>query len=165
MTGILIIAIAICWAVGLLEFTYPSVVPNEPLLHPQKVRNLDGTNMVLESGEIIALSPRYSSDRSAQEVAMDISNHVSRGGFEVDVEPKNDRRVEIYVRWPRKFRDSAPPFTIPIIPQRVGRLYRKSVAFGMHSGTNSHDVAANSSQPVRSGTNRESAAASSRRSP
>ena len=164
IVGILVVGLAICWAAGLVEFTYPNAVPNEPLLRPQKVRSLDGTNMVLESGEIIALSPRYSSERSGEEVSLDISNQVSRGGFEVDVAPKSGGRVEVFVRWPKKFRDSAPPFTIPIVPETVGRKYRKSVAFGTYLGANSQpDGAANWSQPVPSETNRTSATAGSGR--
>jgi len=31
MLGILVAGLAICWAAGLVEFTYPNVVPNEPL--------------------------------------------------------------------------------------------------------------------------------------
>jgi hypothetical protein len=150
ITGILVACLAICWATGLVEFTYPKVVPNEPLLHAQKVRSLDGTNMILESGETIALWQQYLSDRSAEEISMDISNQLSRGGFEVDVDPKPSGRLEIFVRWPRKFRDSVPPFTIPIIPQTVGRKFRNRVAFGTYLNTNT--------QPTRVGseTNRTS---------
>src|SRR5258708_5463550 len=69
--------------------------------------------------------PPYSSDRSNEEIYSDISNLLSRTGFEVDVDPKSGGRLEIFVRWLRKFRDSAPPFTIPVIPHTVGRRYRK----------------------------------------
>jgi hypothetical protein len=166
LLGILVVGLVICWAVGFVEFTYPNVIPNEPLLHPQKVRSLDGTNMVLESGEVIALSLGHSSERSAQEISLDISNQISRGGFEVDVAPKRGGQVEIFVRWPRKFRDSAPPFTIPIIPQTVGSKYRKRVAFGAYVGTNSQpDAAPDGSQPIRSQTNHTPAASAPRGSP
>lgn len=162
ITSILVLGLAICWAAGLVEFTYPNIVPNEPLLHPQKVRALDGTNMVLETGQIIALSPRYASERNGEEISLDISNQVSRGGFEVDVDLKTGGRVEIFVRRPRRFRDSAPPFTIPIIPETVGRKYRMAVAFGTYLGTNSQPSgAANRSQPVGSQTNGTSSAAGS----
>ena len=160
--GILVLGLAICWAAGLVEFTYPNVVPNEPLLHPQRVRSLDGTNIVLESGEVLALSPTHSSERSPEEISLDISNQLSRGGFEVDLDSKSGGRAEIYVRWPRKFRDSVPPFTIPIVRETVGRKYRKAVAVGTYIGTNSQPSgAANRSQPVGSETNRASASAGS----
>jgi hypothetical protein len=152
--GVLALGLAICWAAGLVEFTYPNVVANEPLLHPQSVRSLEGTNMVLRTGEIIGLWPRYSSERSPEEISMDISNQVSRGGYEVDVDPKTGGRLEIFVRWPRKFRDSVPPFTIPIVSERVGRHYRKSVAFGTYLGTNSQAGEARVGQPFSSETNR-----------
>jgi hypothetical protein len=135
--GILFVCLAICWEAGFVEFTYPNVVPNEPLLHPLKVRQLDGTNMLLENGQILALSPLHSSDRSTDEIFLDVSNQVRRSDFEVDVERKNGERVEVYVRWPRKFRDSVPPFTIPIIRETVGRKYRKPLAFGTYVNTNS----------------------------
>jgi hypothetical protein len=128
------------------------------------MRVLDGTNMVLESGEILALLAPYSSERSSDEIYLDISNQVSRGDFEVDVDPKSGGRAEIYVRWPRKFRDSSPPFTIPLIRKTVGRKYKKAVAFGTYLSTNSQPSgAANGSQPVRSETNSTSSAAGSRR--
>lgn len=140
--GGVVLGITICWVAGLVEFTYPNVVANEPLLHPQKVRSLEATNMVLQTGEIIGLWPRYSSERSREEISMEISNQVSRGGFEVDVDPKTGGRVEIFVRWPREFRDSVPPFTIPLISKRVGRYYRNAVAFGAYLDTNSQPVEA-----------------------
>src|SRR5215510_13694981 len=102
VVAILVFGLVICWAVGLVEFTYPRVVQNEPLLHPQKVRSLDGSNMVLSTGEVIGLWPRYHSERSDREIFSGISNQVSRGGFEVDVDPKGGGRLEIFVRWRRK---------------------------------------------------------------
>lgn len=162
--GALVLGFAICWAAGLVEFTYPNIVANEPLLYPKKVRSLKGTNMVLQTGEIIGLWPRYSSERSREEICIDISNQVSRGSFEVDVDPKPGGRLEIFVRGPRKFRDSVPPFTVPLISERVGRYYRKAVAFGAYLGTNSQLTgAADGSQPIGSETNQPSAAADSHR--
>lgn len=161
---ILAVALAVCWFAGFVEFTYPHVVPNEPLLHPQKVAAIDGTNIVLESGEIIALWLAHSSERSLEEISPDLSNQVSRSDFEVDVDPRKGERVEIYVRWPRKFRDSVPPFTIPIIRETVGRKYRKPLAFGTYLRTNGQpNGAANHSQPVGSDTNQPSGAADSGR--
>jgi hypothetical protein len=165
---ILVVAIAIgfaiCWAAGIVEFTYPNIVPNEPLLCPQKVSRLDGTNMILESGDVIALLPRHPSERSAGEIYSDISNQVVRSGFEVDVEPKGKDRVEVFVRHPRKFRDTVPPFTVPLFRQTVGKMYREAVALGMYVIPNSQqDGAAKGSQPIPSETNSMSSAAGSRR--
>lgn len=126
--------LAICWMAGFIEFTYPNIVPNEPLLHPQKVRELNGTNIVLESGQIYGLSPWLSGDGTPEEWSSAFRNELKRSGFEVDVEDKQGNRVEVYVRWPRKFRDSAPPFTIPLIWQTTGKYYRKPMAFGVPLG-------------------------------
>lgn len=141
------VVIAICWVIGFVEFPYPNVVPNEPLLHPQRVREINGTNLVLASGDRIALSLPYSSERSVGEISLEISNQVSRSGFEVDVVEKQGDWVEIYVRWPRKFRDSAPPFTIPLIRETVGRYYRKSLATGRHLAGESRNDATKEISP------------------
>ena len=162
---ILLLGLAICWAAGLVEFTYANVVSNEPLLHPRKVKQFNGTNMVLESGEIIALLPRYSSERSAEEIYADLSNQVSRSDFEVDLQPTKGDRVGIYVRRLRKFRDSAPPFTIPIIRQTVGRKYRQQIALGIYVTANGQNGVANGSQSIRSDTNRTPATTDSLRPP
>jgi len=107
---------------------------------------------------------RGSSERSSEEIYSDIRNQVSRAGFEVDVDPTNDGRVEIYVRWPRKSHDSAPPFTIPLIRETIGSKYRKAVAFGTYLRTNRQSGGTpNGSQPFRSDTNGTSSATDSRR--
>jgi|SRR6516225_3549801 hypothetical protein len=137
LLGIMVLALALCWAAGFVEFTYPNVVPNQPLLDPQKVTGMDGTNILLESGSVVNLQSVYSAEPLSEKMYVEISNQVSRSGFEIDVEPKHGREVELYVRWPRKFRDSAPPFTIPIIHETVGRCYRKPLAYGTFVGTNS----------------------------
>ena len=141
------------WAVGLIEFDYVSNVSDQPLLNPQKVREFSGTNMVLESGEIIALVPRYSSAPTA-EAYWSISNQVSRSEFEVDIEPQDGGHVEIYVRRHRKFRDTVPPFTIPLVP--VSKYIRKAVAWGTFLSANSqlgNKGSADGDQPVRPGIN------------
>lgn len=151
-SGILAVGLAFCWAVGLVEFTYLNVVPNEPLRHPCKVTELNDTNMVLESGDIVGFRPRYTS-------YSDLSNQLVRSDFEVDIEPTKGR-LDIYVRRYSKFRDTVPPFTIPLIRKTVGRKHRELVAFGVYVSTNSQpDGAANRSRPIRSETNRAAAAA------
>ncbi|HLH56794.1 MAG TPA: hypothetical protein VKY92_24625 [Verrucomicrobiae bacterium] len=122
--------VALCWAIGLVEFTYPKVFTNQPLQHPRKVVEIGPTDLLLDNGLLIRLLPRYGSEPVSQDLFVEISNQVSRAGFEVDVEPKAGHEVTLYVRWPGKFRDSAPPFTIPLIPKRVGSNYRKVLTFG-----------------------------------
>lgn len=152
--GIVAVALAVCWAANLVVFTYPNVVPNQPLLNPQRVREVDGTNMVLESGRVVGLWPLYSSGLASEEVWSEISNQVRRSGFEVDIDPDQGQRLKIYVRWPRKLRDSAPPFTVPMIRQTVGREYRKPLAFGAYLNTNSQpDHTTNQNEPLRSDAN------------
>ena len=140
--AVLLFALVVGWAIGLVDFTFNNVVPNQPLQHPQQVRTIDGTNIILDSGLTVALMPWFSTEQTPEQLSVEFSNQLSRAGFEVDVEPKQGNRAELYVRWPRKFRDSAPPFTIPIIRQTVGRYYRKPLAFGMFVGTNSNQHAA-----------------------
>ena len=166
LLGIIAIGLAVCWATGLADFTWVRVVPNEPLLHPQKVRALSGTNMIMESGEVIALWPRESSERSLQEVYLDMSNQVRRSGFEVDIEPKRDgTTLDVFIRLDSKFRDTVPPyFTVPLIWKTAGSRHREAIAYGACVGTNSQpDGEANGRQPIRSETNQTSEAAASRR--
>lgn len=132
----LVLVIAICWAAGLVEFSYVHVVPNEPLHQPRKVQRLDGTNMVIEGGEIIGLRPKYSSERSDHEILSDISNLVSRSDFQVDVEQRGGGTLEVFVRRPSKFRDCLPPVTLPLIRETVPRYRREAVAFGVFISTN-----------------------------
>jgi hypothetical protein len=162
--GILAVGLALCWAVGLVEFTYLNVVPNEPLQHPRKVQVIDGTNMVLESGEMISFWPSDSSDRSKEELYLEISNMVSHSDFQIDIETNKAGSLDILVRRYRKFRDTVPPFVIPIVRETVGRQRRGVVAFGAYTPMSSQpNGAANRSQPARSETNRASAAAGSGR--
>lgn len=166
LLGLVVIALAACWATGLADLTWVRVVPNEPLLHPQKVRGLSGTNMIMESGEVIALWPREASDRSLEEIYLDISNQVRRSSFEVDIEPTRNRsKLNVFIRLDSKFRDTCPPyFTVPLIWKTAGSRHREAIAYGAYLGTNSQpDGAANGRQPVRPETNQTSAAAASRR--
>lgn len=162
--GILAVGIALCWAAGLVEFTYLNVVPNEPLQHPRGVQGINVTNMVLDSGEIINFWPSDSSDRSKEELCLEISNMVSHSGFQIDIETNKAGNLDILVRRYRKFRDTVPPFVIPIVRETVGRQRRGIVACGAYAATNSQpNGPANRSQPSGSVTNRTSGAAGSRR--
>lgn len=146
--GILAIGLALCWTAGLVEFTYLNVVQNEPLQHPRKVEVIDGTNMVLENGEMVSFWPSDSSDRSKEELYSEISNLVSRSDFQVDIETNKAGSLAILVRRHRKFRDTVPPFVIPLVRETVGRQRRGVVAFGAYRSTNSQpNGAANPSQP------------------
>ena len=137
IVGSFVLVLALLWALGLVEFTYPRVVANQPLRNPRSVVRIEGTNMVLGSGQLITLSARYGSGPVSEEEISEISNQVARTGFKVDVEPRVGHQVTLYVLWPRKFRDSSPPFAIPLIPQTVGRSYRKLLTYGTLVGTNS----------------------------
>jgi hypothetical protein len=148
-----VVGLAACWMLGWVEFTYLNIVPNEPLLHPRKARELQGTNMVMQDGQIIALWPKYPSERSTEEIYGDISNQLSRSDFQVDVDSK-DGQLEIYVRKHRKFRDYAPPFTIPLIRQTVGKNRRELLAYGAYVQTNVQpESSTNASQPIPTVTN------------
>ena len=152
--SIFAVVLALCWAAGFVEFTYLNVVPNEPLRHPRKVQIIDGTNMLLESGEIISFRVSHSSERSDEELYSEISNQVSRSDFQVDIETNKTGNLDIFVRRHRKFRDTVPPFVIPIIRETVGREWREKIASGAwaHTDTEPND-AANGSQKNRPETN------------
>lgn len=124
-----------CWLLGWVEFTYVKVVPNEPLLHPRQISKLQGTNMVMQDGQIIALWPSYPG-RSTEESHGDISNKLRLSDFQVDIDT-NYGQLDIYVRHKRKFRDSSPPFTIPLIRETVGRKSRQLLAHGEYLSSNS----------------------------
>jgi hypothetical protein len=125
---ILAIVVFISWATGLVVFTYEHPVVNQPLQHPCRVQIVNGTNMLLEDGRMITFWPRWSSDRSDEAYEI-VSNQVRRSDFQIDIET-NAFDLCIFVRYPRKFRDSAPPFEIPIIRHAVGRYGRQIEAVG-----------------------------------
>jgi hypothetical protein len=135
--SIFVVVLVFCWAAGLVEFTYLNVVPNEPLKHPCKVQIIDGTNMLLESGEMISFWPRYSSERSNEEAYSDISNQVCRSGFQIDIETNRTGNLDIFVRRHRKFRDTIPPFVIPLVRKTVEKERREVVASGAYVRTGS----------------------------
>jgi hypothetical protein len=152
--GSIVLVLSLCWALGFVEFTYPRIIANQPLRNPRKVARIAGPNIIVEGGRIIALSSPKTTELLPEEMWIEMSNQVRRSGFEVDVEPGKGHEVTLYVRWPRKFRDSAPPFTIPLIPETVGRSYRKRLALGTFVETNSQpEGAANVSRPSESETN------------
>ncbi len=158
--SIFAVVLALGWAAGLVEFTYLNIVPNEPLQHPSKVQVIDGTNMVLQSGEMISFWPSRSSDRSNDELYSEISNQVSRSDFQIDIETNKAGNLDIFVRRHRKFRDTVPPFVIPVVRETAGRERREMVACGIYVRTGGKpNDAANGSQQIRSDTNRTSSAA------
>ena len=143
--------------IGVVGFHYPRVIPNEPLRQPQKVISVQGTNLFLESGTIIAIDTLEASD---------ISNKLHQSGFEIDVEDSSGGPVAIYARqdgwvcgtpW-------AQPIRIPLIPDTTYRNRRELIALGSYLISNGQQVAAaNWSQPIRTQTNSTSSAAGSRR--
>ena len=136
LLAVLVVVLALCAAAGFVEFTYLVVVPNQPLLHPQKVVEISRTNIVLESGRVLALSPP-DSEPLPEEVFLEVSNQVRRSNYEIDVEPKKGHVLSIYVRWPKKYRDYGPLFTIPIIRKTVPSSYRKRLTYGSFIATDS----------------------------
>lgn len=131
---ILAIVVFISWATGLVVFTYEHVVPNQPLLHPRKVQIINETNMVLENGGTIFFWRGSPSDRNDEDYA-DISNQVRRSDFQIDIETNNAGSLDIFVRHPRKFRDTVPPFEIPVIRVTAGKYIREKEAFGAYVQT------------------------------
>jgi len=143
--------------IGLVGFHYPSVIQDEPLRNPQKVLRVEGTNIFMEGGAVIALDQVYASG---------LCNKLKQSGVQIEVEGARGEPVAIFARqdgwvcgtpW-------AQPIRIPLIPDRIYKNRRELVAVGVLVG-GQPEGAANRSQPVRSGTNRTAVAAGSGRSP
>ncbi len=142
---------------GLVGFHYPYVILNEPLRSPQKVLRVEGGNIILENGQVIALDERYASD---------INSKLIQSGFEIDIHGSKGEPVAIFARqngwvcgtpWAQMIR-------IPLIRDTTYKNRRQLVAVGTYvESGGQQDGAANRGQPIRSETNRTSAAAGSGR--
>jgi hypothetical protein len=163
-----VIGIATYWAAGLASFTSYTIVPNEPLRHPCRVKDVNGTNLLMESGQIISMYPGFfnlSNQLSWSDFQVDIEQGDINGPGHFDIQQGNTNRLDIYVRRPRK-NDFIRPlvFAIPLVRKTVGASYRAWVASGTYVNTSGQpDTAANRSQPIRSETNRPSVEAGSGR--
>ncbi len=128
----------VLWVVGLVEFTSVTYVPNEPLRRPRRVKELNGTNLVLESGQAIGLDPRYGA-------FLGLSNQLFRSDFQVDVEQGetnvfslaeneagSSNRLDIYVRRARRREALRVGFLIPLFRKTAGENYRAWVASGRY---------------------------------
>ena len=136
-----VFGLATCWALHLITLTKFIPVANEPLRHPIRVQQVNGTNLVLENGKIIGLNSMFS----------DISNQLLHSDFEVDVErgdtngpgfleiqAGNTNRVDIYARRPSKSDFIRPlSLTIPLIRRTTGTNHRVWVAYGEYVATSS----------------------------
>src|SRR5258708_12723602 len=91
--------------------------------------------MVIQSREMISFWPSRSSDRSNDELYSEISNQVSRSDFQIDIETNKAGNLDIFVRRHRKFRDTVPPFVIPVVRHTPGRQRRTMLAFQLYMRT------------------------------
>jgi hypothetical protein len=153
-----VVALLVIAAVGtgLVGFHYPKVVVDEPLQNPQKVTRIDGTNIFLQDGRVIAIGSADS---------LEISNRLSQSSFQIDLERTKGETAVIWARqngwicgtsW-------AQPIRIPVIRDTVYKNRRQLIATGSYGATSQPDDAANRSQPSRSETNSTPSAAGSRR--
>lgn len=55
--GSFVAVVVLCWAIGLVEYTYPKVFTNQPVQHPRRVVEIAPTNMLLDNGQLIRLLP------------------------------------------------------------------------------------------------------------
>ncbi len=158
-TILIVVALLVVTAsvIGLIGFHYPDVVQDEPLRNPQKVVRVEGTNIYLESGAIVALDGINT---------LEISNKLRQSAFEIDVEGTNKEPVAIWARqdgwvcgtpW-------AQPIRIPLIRDTTYKNRRELIAVGSYVDSNDRrGGAADASQPIGSETNAASRAAGSRR--
>ena len=157
IVAFILVVIVIAFILGLVGFTYPRVVRDEPLHHPLRVVKIEGTNIVLESGRLIALEGM---------TAADITNKLQQSDFHVDVEPGHGGSVAIWARQTGWICGTpwAQPIRIPLVPVTVHKNRRKLIAVGSYIRESGQpDGTANRSQPIRAETNSTSSAAGSRR--
>lgn len=121
------ILILASWATGLVGFHYPKVIQDEPLHQPLRVVRVEGTNLFLQNGDIIAL---YGLDASQ------INNMLSQTAFEIDVKNQNGDLV-IFARqngwvcgtpW-------AQPLRVPLFEDTVYKNRRQLIAMGTYIQT------------------------------
>jgi hypothetical protein len=124
-----VLLLAAAWAVGLVGFRYPHIVQRDPLRHPYKVAGLQGTNMVLADGRIIAFQASYPSG---------FSNALSQSEFEVDLDSRGTSGVAIYARHMTMICGTpwAQPILIPVIRDTVYKQHRELIALGTYVTTN-----------------------------
>jgi len=135
---VVVLLLECAWMIGLLGFHYPLVIQDEPLLHPQKVIGVQGTNLILESGAVLAIDTLEASD---------ISNKLRQSRFEIDVDRTHGAAVAIWARqdgwvcgapW-------AQPIRIPLIGDKTYRNRRQIIAVGAYlDPEGQQDGAANS---------------------
>ncbi len=118
--------------IGLIGFHYPDVVQDEPLRNPQKVVRVEGTNIHLESGAIVALDGLDT---------LEISNKLKQSAFEIDIEGTNKEPVAIWARqdgwvcgtpW-------AQPIRIPLIRDTTYKNRRELIAVGSYQNAKNLD--------------------------
>jgi hypothetical protein len=142
---------------GMAGVHYPRIIRDEPLQHPQTVVRIEGTNLVLESGAIIAFDGIE---------AASISNKLQQSEFAVDIDGAQGEALAIWARqdgwvcgtpW-------AQPIRIPLIRDTTYKNRRQMIAVGSYVRSGGQqDGSADGSRPIRSETNTTSSAAGSRR--
>jgi hypothetical protein len=149
---LLILCAASC---GLVGFHYPTVIQDEPLRDPQKIARVEGTNLFLQNGSVIAIDWIK---------ATEISNELRQSSFEVDLEGAKGEPVAIIARQDGWICGTpwAQPIRIPLIRDTVYKNRRELIAMGEYVQPNSQrDAVAHGSQPIVLKTNGTVAATAS----
>jgi hypothetical protein len=144
-----VLLIACASVTGIVGFHYPHVIQDEPLHHPQKVTRVDGKNIILESGIVIALDGTQASD---------ISNKLWQSAFKIDIEGSKTGPVAIWARqdgwicgtpWAQAIR-------IPLIGDTTYKNRRELIAVGDYVEPLANNRTATNppmTQPLQSETN------------
>jgi hypothetical protein len=159
-TAILVVAVLLIFCasmIGMVGFHYPHVIQDEPLQNPQKVLRVEGPNIFLESGAIIALDHVDASS---------ISNKLDQSAFRVDIEGAKGGPLAIWARQDGWICGTpwAQPIRIPLIRDTIYKNRRELIAVGSYVESGGQQSGpANGSQPIHSETNRTSSADGSQR--
>jgi hypothetical protein len=144
---VVIVIVCICGLLALaavrmriIGLHYPNVVQNEPLQNPQKVLRIDGTNIFLQNGAILAID---------SEDPLELSNKLVQSNFEIDIEGPKEELVAIFARqngwicgtpW-------AQPICIPLIKDKVYKNRRARIAIARYESKETNSISRSLSPP------------------
>ena len=113
----------LAWSTGILGFSYPEIIENQPLLNPVKVVQVVSNRFMLEDHRMVEVETTP---------GIDITNQLAESGYMIDLELNKGSLIGIYARqdgWVCGTR-WAQPIRIPIFPTKVYKNRRELIAIG-----------------------------------